>query len=59
MIRFEEPEIKVVKFATEDVYTLSGGYAGTGGYGSNIDDGYVSDLFHNSVMGGNDEDIPL
>ena len=54
MKRFEEPEIKVVKFATEDVYTTSG-------YNGNITDGYVDagQLFYNNVQGGNDGDIPL
>lgn len=52
MTKFIEPEIKVIGFTTEDVITTSG-------YIRDITDDYVSDLYHNSVIGGEDGDIPL
>lgn len=53
MIRFEEPEIKVVKFATPDVITTSGGY------GDSYTEQGVVDFGYNAVIGGEDGDIPL
>lgn len=54
MINFVEPEIKVVKFETEDVITTSG-------FNYNYDDHYVSDTFwkSNNVVGVEDGDFPL
>lgn len=51
MNRFEIPEIKVVKFATPDILTLSaGGYA---------DNDTIKDWSYNNISGGEDGDIPL
>lgn len=50
MTRFEEPEIKVVRFQSADVITTSGGY----------EDNFTGiEWKHNNVIGGDDEDIPL
>lgn len=51
MRRFEEPEIKVVSFATPDVITTSG-------YTDN-ETIWSGDWTYNNVTGGNDGDIPL
>ena len=52
MTKFEAPEIKVVKFRTEDIATAgsSGGYE---------DFDTIVDMSYNTVEGGNDGDFPL
>ena len=52
--KFEAPEIKVVKFRTEDIATAgsSGGYED---FDTEINTGWS----YNTVVGGNDGDFPL